>query len=84
MAVTLLPMFYALSNKDTEFWGLDWIWWAIIGFLAFLVVVASVIIRLLLILQHFQSEDAKLDRKMRQLEIEKLERDKPYGGLGII
>jgi uncharacterized membrane protein len=74
---TFFTMSYALSHGEYEFLGLNWIWWAIIGFSIFFVVVASVIIRLVLSIRHFQSEDAKLDRKRRQLEIEKLEREKP-------
>jgi hypothetical protein len=35
-------------------------------------------------LEFSNSEDAKLDRQKKQLEIEKLERDKPYGGKGAI
>lgn len=74
--ITFLPMIYALSNREYEFLGLNWIWWSIIGFSIFFVVVATVIIRLIRSMRHFQSEDAKLDRKKRQLEIEKLENEK--------
>jgi uncharacterized membrane protein len=77
VVITFLPMIYALSNKQPEFLGLNWIWWAIIGFSIFLAVITSVIIRLILSIRYFQSEDAKLDRKKKQLEIEKLEREKP-------
>lgn len=74
--LTLFPLFRALSNREYDFLDLNWVWWAIIGFIIFFLVVMSVIVRLILTVRCLHSDEANLDRKKKQLEIEKLEAEK--------
>lgn len=57
-------------------WGLAWQIWAIIVFSIFLVSVAGVVVRLILMVNHYHSVDAKLVHRERELKVERLEHEK--------
>jgi protein-S-isoprenylcysteine O-methyltransferase Ste14 len=57
-------------------WGLAWQIWAMIGFTIFWIAIAIVIWQLHSANKRMMSEDAKLERHKKELEIEKLEADK--------
>lgn len=74
--ITLLPVFYALSNREAEFLGLCWIWWSIIGFIIFFVVNFTIIVRLIFMIKHYHSDDYQREKRRAELELEKLELEK--------
>jgi predicted membrane protein len=67
---TYVPLWASAMNFNL--WGIAWQIWVMIGFTVFWISLAIVLIRQHLKVKGLESEDAKLDREKKKLEIDKL------------
>ena len=77
LILTYLPVINAVIDKDTEkILGIDWRVWLLIGLSVFVLTITSVIIRLVIKIVSLESKDDRLERRKKELEVEKLEVEK--------
>lgn len=75
---TIIPLAIAATQADSnsEFGGLNWRWWAVIGVVALVVSFGSIILRLYNAVSKLTNAEAAQVREMRGLELERMRAEK--------